>query len=154
MLRTQLGLIRKQPIPEFKSIFDINSYFFKICGVLNDRPIIFNEDNFATNKDLLLPSLEQGAEASVQCFSDHVSDKFKLFVKLFEEEVVLGNYQRHGSRFRTNKMDIQEKDFVLVLYPSQPGTYKYGRVIKTISDHKVKVLILRRKSDNTGKCES
>ena len=75
-------------------------------------------------------------------------------MKLFEDEIVLGNYQRHGSRSRTNKMDIKEKDFIMVLYPSRPGIYKYGRVIKTISDHRVKVLILRRKSDNVGKCES
>ena len=149
LLRTQLGVIRKQPIPEFNSIFDINSYFFKICGLLNDRPIIFDDDSFVTIKDILLPSLGESAEASVQT----VTDKFKLFVKLFEDEIVLGNYQRHGSRSRVNKTDIREKDFIMVLYPSRPGTYKYGRVIKKISDHRMKVLLLRRKSDGVGKCE-
>ena len=153
LLRTQLGLIRKQPISEFQSIFDINSYFHKICGLLNDRPIIFNEDNFVTIRDILFPSLKQDAEASVQCFSDCVTEKFKLFVQLFEDEVVLGNYQRHGSRSRSNKMDIKEKDFVLIRYPSRQGTYRYGRVIKKISDHRAKILILRRKSEGTGKCE-
>ena len=153
LLRTQLGLIRKQPISEFQSIFDINSYFHKICGLLNDRPIIFNEDNFVTIKDILFPTLQQDTEVSVQSFSDCVHDKFKLFVQLFEHEVVLGNYQRSGSRSRTNKIDIKDKDFVLIRYPSRPGTYRYGRVIKIVSAHRAKILILRRKSENKGKCE-
>ena len=70
-----------------------------------------------------------------------------------EDEVVLGNYQRHGSRSCSNKMDIKEKDFVLIRYPSTLGTYRYGRVIKKISDHRAKILILRRKSEGTGKWE-
>ena len=74
-------------------------------------------------------------------------------VQLFENEVVLGNYQRSGSRSRSNKIDIKEKDFVLIRYPSRPGTYRYGRVIKIVSAHRAKILILRRKSEGTGKCE-
>ena len=106
-----------------------------------------------TIKDILFPTLQQDAEASVQSFSDCVHDKFKLFVQLFEHEVVLGNYQRSGSRSRSNKIDIKEKDFVLIRYPSRPGTYRYGRVIKIVSAHCAKILILRRKSEGTGKCE-
>ena len=85
-MRSQLRMIRKQTISLFESIFELKKLFSKIVGLLNERPILSDNDIIITVKDLMYPSTNDST-TDIKHFSDDVDKNFDKFVTLFEQEI-------------------------------------------------------------------
>ena len=65
LMRSQLRIVRKQKFGRFESIFELTSLMTKIQKVLNQRAIVFTENEYFTINDVLYPSLGNEAEDTV-----------------------------------------------------------------------------------------
>ena len=150
LLRSQLRMIRKQPIGLFESIFELKKLFSKIVGLLNERPILSENNVLITVKDLMYP-MTNDSTSNIKEFSDDVNENFDKFVTLFEQEITLGSFQRFGGKAANKLIKLEPKDFCMIKYPSMPGHYKYGIVEKQLSNHRYTVnIVTKRSKDGSG----
>ena len=150
LMRSQLRMIRKQTISLFDSIFELKKLFSKIVGLLNERPILSDNNSLITVKDLMYPSTHDSA-TDFKHFSEQVDKNFDNFITLFEQEITLGSFQQFGGKAKNRLIKFEKHDFVMIKYPSIPGHYKYGIIDCALSNHRYKVnIVTRRKKDGSG----
>ena len=150
LMRSQLRMIRKQTISLFDSIFELKKLFSKIVGLLNERPILSDNNSLITVKDLMYPSTNDSA-TDFKHFSEQVDKNFDNFITLFEQEITLGSFQQFGGKAKNRLIKFEKHDFVMIKYPSIPGHYKYGIIDCALSNHRYKVnIVTRRKKDGSG----
>jgi len=128
----------------FKSSFALNSLFVKICGILNERPIFFNQDSdfYISARSLTCPGTVQ---SDLESTMDQTSKAWGMFLQQFDNSVVTGNFQKFGKKSTTEKHELKIGDFVLVIYETQK-LRRYGIITNIDSQHTVTARILHKKS--------
>ena len=72
------------------------------------------------------------------------------FMNLFKEKVIIGNFQKFGSRATREIPDLRTGDFCFIFFPSK-NDYKYSIVVTKITDHRVEMhLLIKRNASGTG----
>jgi hypothetical protein len=149
LLRSHSRLLRGQKTV-FKSFLDLQAVFCRITGLLNSRPLIYCKSECISVRDLYCPAFLKSPDdqETVEQLIEKTDEHFGQFVKLFNESVVSGAYQKFGRRSTMSMSGLKHNDFVCVYFPSKQA-HKYGILKETPTGHKVKILI-RRNRDGSG----
>ena len=131
----------------FKSSFELQRLFQKTCGLLNCRPIFYNEENYVSVKSLTCPGFS--TDSLDQILSD-VDCNFKTFLEFFDISIIDGSFQRFGGASTSKSDHLKKNDFVLIIYQTQRKRC-YGIVQNVPSKHSVEVKILRQKTVGENK---
>ena len=125
----------------FKSSFELMRLFQKSCGLLNSRPIFYNEENYVSVKSLTCPGFS--SESLDQILSD-VESNFRTFLEIFDNSIIDGSFQKFGGASTSKAENLKKDDFVLVIYETQKKRC-FGIIENVPSKHSVEVRILRQK---------
>ena len=126
----------------FKSSFELMRLFQKSCGLLNSRPIFYNEENYVSVKSLTCPGFS--SESLDQILSD-VESNFRTFLEIFDNSIIDGSFQKFGGASTSKAENLKKDDFVLVIYETQKKRC-FGIIENVPSKHSVEVKILRQKT--------
>ena len=139
-----LATLRQVGGDSLESLQRLCSYFQKICGVLNDRPIFFgeNSDFYISAKSITCPGTVQ---SDLDSTMDQTSKSWSMFLQEFENSVVTGDYTKFGKTSITRKHELLPGDFVLVIYETQ-NVRRYGIITEVNSHHTVTVKVLHKRS--------
>ena len=91
LMRSQLRIVRKQKLGRFESIFDLTSLMTKITKVLNQRAIVFTENEYFTINDVLYPSLGNEMQDTVVDCPENVMLHFQAFLEAFRDNITMGH---------------------------------------------------------------
>ena len=151
LLNSQLRIFKANSVV-FKSLIEMQALFTKMVGILNSRPIFYDEDHIVCVKDLICPSFQATSndEESIKDLVNASDTNFEDFMKLFKEKVIAGNFQKFGRKATREIPDLRSGDFCFIFFPSK-NNYKYGIVVKKITDHRVEMhLLVKRNASGTG----
>jgi hypothetical protein len=151
LLRSHSRLLRGQRTV-FKSFLNLQAVFCRIIGLLNSRPLIFCESECILVRDLYCPAFVKSPddEETVEKLVEKSDEHFGQFVRLFNESIVAGSFQKFGRKSKLHMSGLKKSDFVCVYFPSKLS-YKYGILTSTPTGHLATVKILtRRNRDGSG----
>ena len=98
---------------KFRSSFELDRLFKKACGLLNSRPIFYNDTEFVSVKSLTCPGF--GSDNLKEILSENDTN-FQTFLNLFDQAIVSGQYQKFGGKSTVPAADFKKGDFVLVIF--------------------------------------
>ena len=73
----------------------MQALFTKMVGILNSRPIFYDENHVVCVKDWICPSFQAASndEESIKDLVNTSDTNFEDFMKLFKEKVITGIFQ-------------------------------------------------------------